>query len=134
MRPLDASLVQKARSLGAGCGQVRPRPQYGRDTMAGLSRMPLWKFFLADIAGVLIWGCSIMAIGLGFRTQIEYVGELAAHLGAWAIAIVGAVVAFWLAWKQWQRRRFIASLKVARITPEEVLQRLSKVGFALSAL
>jgi membrane protein DedA with SNARE-associated domain len=96
--------------------------------MAGLSRMPLWKFFSADIAGVLIWAGSIMAIGFAFRTQIEYVGEVAARLGAWALAIVGGAVAFWLVGKRWQRRRFIASLKVARITPEEVLERLAEIA------
>jgi membrane protein DedA with SNARE-associated domain len=96
--------------------------------MAGLSRMPLWKFFLADITGVLIWAISIMATGFAFRNQIEYVGQVAAHLGAWAIAIVGGIVAFWLTWKQWQRHRFIASLKVARITPEEVLERLAEIA------
>jgi membrane protein DedA with SNARE-associated domain len=96
--------------------------------MAGLSRMPLWKFFLADIAGVLIWGSSIMAIGFAFRAQLEYVGEVAAHLGVSAIAIVGGIAALWLAWKQWQRGRFIASLKIARITPEEVLERLAEIA------
>jgi hypothetical protein len=43
-------------------------------------------------------------------------------------AVVGGVVGLWLAWKQWQRQRFIKSLKVARITPEEVLARLAEIA------
>jgi membrane protein DedA with SNARE-associated domain len=93
--------------------------------MAGLSRMPPWKFLVADTAGALIWGSSIMGIGFAFREQIEHVAELAAQLGARLIAVVGGSALLWIAWKQWQRRRFIKSLKVARITPEEVLERLA---------
>lgn len=96
--------------------------------MAGLSRMPLWKFFAADVAGVLIWGSSIMGIGFAFRTQIEDIGEVAARLGVRLFAVIGGAVVLWLAWKQWQRQRFIASLKIARITPEEVLERLTEIA------
>jgi len=96
--------------------------------MAGLSRMPLWKFLSADVAGVLIWSGSIMGIGYAFRAQLEQAGDIAERLGSWLILVVGGIVALWLGWKMWQRRRFIKGLKVARITPEEVLERLGEVA------
>ena len=96
--------------------------------MAGLSRMPLWKFLSADAAGALLWGVSIMGIGYVFRLQLEDAGDVAARLGKGLIAVVGGIVALWIAWKQWQRRRFIKGLKVARITPEEVLERLAEIA------
>src|SRR5580698_4512603 len=43
--------------------------------MAGLSRMPLWKFLSADVAGTLLWGVTFMGIGFAFRTQLEHVGD-----------------------------------------------------------
>jgi membrane protein DedA with SNARE-associated domain len=96
--------------------------------MAGLSRMPPWKFLTADIAGTLLWGTSIMGIGFVFRAQLEHVGDVAARMGKGLAAVVAGVVALWLGWKQWQRHRFIRSLKVARITPEEVLARLAEIA------
>jgi membrane protein DedA with SNARE-associated domain len=96
--------------------------------MAGLTRMPAWKFFLADTTGALVWGGSIMGIGFAFRAQIEHVGEIAEQLGGWMFVVVAGSIALWLAWKQWQRRRFIKSLKVARIRPEEVLERLAEIA------
>jgi membrane protein DedA with SNARE-associated domain len=96
--------------------------------MAGLSRMPLWKFLSADVAGTLLWGGSIMGVGFAFRTQLERVGDIAARLGTWLVVVVGGAIALWLGWKSWQRRRFLHSLKVARMTPEEVFERLSEVA------
>jgi len=96
--------------------------------MAGLTRMPAWKFFLADTAGALVWGGSIMGVGFAFRAQIDHVAEIAERLGGWMIFVVAGSIALWLAWKQWQRRRFIKSLEVARIQPEEVLERLDEIA------
>ncbi|MBZ5602572.1 MAG: VTT domain-containing protein [Acidobacteriia bacterium] len=95
--------------------------------MSGFSRMPLWKFVSADAAGTLIWGGSIMAIGFAFRAQLEDVGELAARLGGWLSVLIGAAVALWIGAKYWQRRRFLRKLRVARITPEEVMARMEEV-------
>jgi membrane protein DedA with SNARE-associated domain len=96
--------------------------------MAGLSRMPLWKFLSADSAGTLLWGGSVMGIGYLFRSQLERVAQLAATLGGWFGAIVIGAIALWLGGKYWQRKRFIRSLRVARITPEELMARLDEVA------
>jgi membrane protein DedA with SNARE-associated domain len=96
--------------------------------MAGLSRMPLWKFLSADAAGVLLWGAAVMGIGFVFREQLEHVADVAYRLGKGVVAIVAGAVALWLGWKRWQRQRFLKSLKVARITPEEVLERLADIA------
>jgi membrane protein DedA with SNARE-associated domain len=96
--------------------------------MAGLTRMPAWKFLLADTTGAIVWGGSVMGIGFALRAQIEHVADIAEQLGGWMIVVVAGSIASWLAWKQWQRRRFIKSLKVARIRPEEVLDRLAEIA------
>jgi len=41
--------------------------------------------------------------------------------------VVGGPLALWIVWKYWKRRRFIRSLIVARITPEELLKRIDEV-------
>jgi membrane protein DedA with SNARE-associated domain len=92
--------------------------------MAGLSRMPVWKFLCADVSGILLWLGTFFGVGYVFRAQLEDVGLIAAHLGGWFVAIVSALIGGWIAWKYWQRRRFMRSLRIARISPEEVLERL----------
>ena len=43
--------------------------------------------------------------------------------GALVLVLLGLFAA-WLSWKYVQRRRFIRSLRLARITPEELKQRM----------
>jgi membrane protein DedA with SNARE-associated domain len=95
--------------------------------MAGLYRMPWWTFLALDSAGVLVWAGSFMSIGMVFRTQLEEVAVLVARLGSGVATVVGAPLALWIVWKYWKRRRFIKSLIVARITPEELLKRIGEV-------
>jgi membrane protein DedA with SNARE-associated domain len=95
--------------------------------MAGLSRMPMWKFLSADGAGAFLWGSVVMGVGYVFREQLEHVGDIALRLGGWLLAVVSGIVALWISFKYWQRRRFMHSLRIARITPEEVLARINEV-------
>jgi len=94
--------------------------------MAGLSRMPFWKFLSADAGGTLLWGGGVMSVGLVFRSQLERVGEIASMLGGWLAVVLGAAAVLWFGGKYWQRKRFIRKLRIARITPEEVLERLDQ--------
>jgi membrane protein DedA with SNARE-associated domain len=91
----------------------------------GLSRMPAWKFLSTDGAGVLLWAGAYMSIGYIFREQLEDVGQFAFRLGGWLLAIVSAALAVWIGRKYWQRKRFMRSLRIARVTPEEVMERLA---------
>ena len=95
--------------------------------MAGLSHMPVWKFLALDSVGVLFYASTYIGIGLLFRTQLEEVAALVARLGSGFTTFVGGPLALWIAWKYWKRRRFIKSLIVARITPEELLERIDDV-------
>ena len=95
--------------------------------MAGLSRMPWWKFLALDSAGVLVWAGGYMSIGLMFSAQLEEVAALVSRLGSGVAMVIGWPLALWILWKYWKRRRFIKSLIVARITPEELLKRIDEV-------
>src|SRR5207244_9877389 len=75
--------------------------------MAGLSKMPWWKFLVADAAGSAAWTCAFMGLGYIFRAQLEEVAELALRLGGSFMVLAGALVALWVAYKYWQRRRFM---------------------------
>jgi membrane protein DedA with SNARE-associated domain len=95
--------------------------------MAGLSRMPWWKFLGADGLGGLLWAGAFLALGHVFRTQLEDVAIWAAKLGGGLITVIAVVLTLWIGWKFYQRRRFIRSLRVARIPPEELKQKMKDV-------
>jgi len=92
--------------------------------MAGLSRMPIWKFLATDIAGGLAWSSAYMGIGYIFRDQLEDVASFAQRLGSGMLLLLVTPVFLWIAWKYWQRRRFIRHLRMARVTPEELKRRM----------
>ena len=92
--------------------------------MAGLLPMPWWKFLLADGTGICLWAAFYLGIGDLFRAQLEDAARLVSRTGA-GLATIAVLLAVWVAWKFWQRKRFIRKLRVARITPEEIVDRLS---------
>jgi membrane protein DedA with SNARE-associated domain len=95
--------------------------------MAGLSRMRWWKFLGADGLGGFLWAAVFLGLGHVFRAQLEDVAAYAARLGGWLIVVLGAALAVWIGGKYYQRRKFIRSLRVARIQPEDLKQRLNEV-------
>jgi membrane protein DedA with SNARE-associated domain len=92
--------------------------------MAGLTRMPVWKFLLADAAGGTLWASSFLGLGFAFHGQLDDVARLLTRTGSrFGVALVG-LLASWILYKMYQRRRFIRTLRGARITPEEVQEHL----------
>lgn len=92
--------------------------------MSGVVRMPYWKFAVADSVGSVAWAGAFLGIGAAFRHQIEEVAELMAAFGSRAGLAAAILVVAYIGFKFWQRERFIRSLRVARITPEELMARL----------
>lgn len=92
--------------------------------MAGMTHMPFARFLLADGAGSILWSGAFLAIGWLFRHQIDDVGEYIVGFGSRAALIVLVLLAAWVGFKFWQRERFLHSLRIARVSPEEVLARI----------
>jgi len=88
--------------------------------MAAISKMPLWRFILSDGLGSALWAGAFLALGFLFRTQLEYVGEIA---GRTSFSLVG-IVAVWVLFKWWQRKRFLSKLRIARLTAWELLKKM----------
>jgi len=99
-------------------------------SMAGVVRLPVWKFALFDAIGATLW--SGVAIGLGYAfsgaiNQVLGVFETLGKVGLWLIA--GGFVAY-IAVKWWQRELFIWQLRMDRVTVDELsdLMRAERVG------
>lgn len=93
--------------------------------LAGLTRMNPWKFIAADAVGSAVWSATYLAAGYVFRNQLEEVAEKAGRMGSWLVLILASLLTAYVAWKYYQRRHFIRGLRVARITPEELMHRIT---------
>jgi len=92
--------------------------------LAGVVGVGRWQFLLLDSAGLIIWAGAWMSLGYAFSDALELVASRAARLGNYALVIAGAALAAYVLVKYIQRRRFFRSLRIARITPEELKRRL----------
>ena len=92
--------------------------------LAGIFRMRLPRFLVWDGAGTLLWVGAFVGTGYLFSTQLERIAAIALRLGAWLVAVLVGALAAYIGWKYVQRRRFIRKLRIARITPEELMRKM----------
>jgi len=92
--------------------------------LAGVFGMKFPRFALFEAIGTLFWSSVLVGVGYTFSAQIEQVADQALTLGKWLLALlVGALVSY-IGWKYFKRQRFLRQLRIARITPDELKQRL----------
>ncbi len=92
--------------------------------LAGDSGIGLIHFLTLDALGVVIWSAAYMGVGYLFSGQLELVLGYVQRLGSGFGILVVGLFAAWICWKFIQRRLFLKSLKAARITPEELRDRM----------
>jgi rhodanese-related sulfurtransferase len=95
--------------------------------LAGAMRVG-WPTFLlfSTLAGIL-WGTAGIGAGLLLHAQIEYVLAGLKDMGQWSLILIGLILAAYVLVKFRQRRRFFKTLRMARITVDE-LQALIRAG------
>ena len=103
-----------------GLGTVAP-------PLAGVSRMPWYRFLFFDGIGVLIWASSCIGLGYVFTDQLEDIARYALRLGEFLIVLLAGALVAYVGFKYIQRRRLMHELKIARVTPAE-LQRMLEAG------
>ena len=92
--------------------------------LAGIFRMAVPRFILFDGLGALFWAATFTGMGFIFSDQIERIATYLLRWGGWLGVVLGASLAAYILWKYVQRRRFFHQLRVARITPQELMERL----------
>jgi rhodanese-related sulfurtransferase len=86
-------------------------------------------FVFFDGLGAMLWAGSAIYLGSLFSATIEDLLNILEGLGKWGGALLAAALVSFIASKWWQRHRFIKSLRMARISVEE-LNRLLQQGRA----
>lgn len=92
--------------------------------LAGMVGVGRGTFLALDSAGALAWSGTWMGLGYLFSDALELVAGWAARLGHYVFLVAGAALVSYVAVKFVQRRRFLRSLRIARITPDELKRRL----------
>ncbi|HEX2928397.1 MAG TPA: VTT domain-containing protein [Candidatus Binatia bacterium] len=91
-------------------------------TLAGIFRMPVARFMIFASLGAFFWVVTVTSLGLIFSEQIE---QVALRWGGWLVAVLAGSLAAYVLWKFIQRRRFLRGLRIARITPKELMDKLT---------
>ncbi len=92
--------------------------------MAGIYRVNLWKFVALDGTGAGLWAGVYLFAGWYFGGQLEAVATQMDRLGGWMGVGLAGLAVIYLLCKLIERTRVHRSLRVARITPLELKQRI----------
>ncbi len=93
--------------------------------LAGVFQMRFSRFLIYDLAGAFLWAGAFAGLGYLFSNQLEAVARQTATLGTGLLGLLFAALAAYILVKYIQRQRFLRSLRIARITPEELQRKIA---------
>ena len=94
--------------------------------LAGATRMEFGRFLIFSVLGATLWVGSALAAGALLRTWIERILPQAAQVGGGAALVLLALLAAYVGYRWWERRRFLAALDMARISVEELRRQIEE--------
>jgi rhodanese-related sulfurtransferase len=90
--------------------------------LAGAFRTRFIAFLFFDTLGSALWAGSAIYLGSLFSTAVDELLTVLENLGKWGLLLVGLALFAFIANRWWQRDRFIKSLRMARISVDELHQ------------
>jgi membrane protein DedA with SNARE-associated domain/rhodanese-related sulfurtransferase len=93
--------------------------------LAGIFAVGRLRFALYDLAGVLLWSGTWLALGYFFSDAITLISARAATLERMLGLVVVAALAAYVLVKYARRHLFLRALRMARISPEALKRRLN---------
>lgn len=87
--------------------------------MAGLTGMSVTRFILLDALGTGLYALILVGVGATFAHELETLAMQVASFGLWAGAGLVVIVLGWLGQKVYQRRKFLKTLEMRRLTVKE---------------
>jgi membrane protein DedA with SNARE-associated domain len=97
--------------------------------MAGAWQLPFVRFTRYNAIGALAWAGLGIGAGMIFHGQIDGLIVWVAGYGTAAVQAAALLLASFIGWKWWQRRRFFRALRMARVTAAD-LRRMIADGMA----
>jgi rhodanese-related sulfurtransferase len=88
--------------------------------LAGAMRVGWPTFLLFSTLAAILWSTAAIGAGWLFHAQIEYILAGLQDMGRWSLILIGSILAAYVIVKDFQRRRFFKTLRMARITVDEL--------------
>jgi membrane protein DedA with SNARE-associated domain/rhodanese-related sulfurtransferase len=92
--------------------------------LAGSSGVGTARFIFFDGIGAVLYIGSSVLVGILFRRQLEQIMAALDGLGRGALVLVAGLAALYIGYKYFQRQRLLRELRMARITVDELRQKL----------
>lgn len=93
--------------------------------LAGSSGTRYWLFMLMDGLGAALWAGSALWLGFLFSSTIDELLSTLISMGKWGTLLVLALLVAFIASKWWDRQRFIKSLRMARISVQDLNEMIA---------
>ncbi len=93
--------------------------------LAGLVKVPLARFLILDIAGIVLWAGTWLSLGYLFNRAIELILAQTSRAGSVLAGLAAGVVIYGLL-KIVQGQRFLRLLRTARITASNLKSMLDR--------
>jgi membrane protein DedA with SNARE-associated domain/rhodanese-related sulfurtransferase len=100
-----------------GFGTVAP-------PLAGIIGMSAMTFLWYDAVGTLIWAGVGAGVGALFSNQLEQLARLFDQAGGLVLICIAVGLVGFVGYKYYHRQRFLRDLRMARITVDELKQRM----------
>lgn len=94
--------------------------------LAGRFRLRAWRFVLFDGAGALLWTGTYMGVGWLFRSELERLADMLFRTGTSFGILVGFALGLYVVYRYFRRRHLYRELRLARIAPWELKERLER--------
>jgi len=92
--------------------------------LAGMSGLSRTRFLLLNTAGSIVFSLVLVLPGYLFSRQVDQILALASASGSWLLIVLAMILGAYIVFKYVRRKRFVRFLRVARISPEELKQKL----------
>ena len=92
--------------------------------LAGAEGATVKGFLAYDTAGSLLWNGFYVLLGYAFASQLDRVMHVVERFGAVFAVLVGVPFFVWAAWRLWQLVRVIRHLRLRRITPALLQEKM----------
>jgi membrane protein DedA with SNARE-associated domain/rhodanese-related sulfurtransferase len=93
--------------------------------MTGAAGVGLLRFILFEAPGALLWSVSYASIGYIFSNQLDRVAVHIARMGIVSAIALGILIGCYIGRRLSRWLRFLRQFKLARITPEELKNKLN---------
>ena len=107
-------------------GKFVPGLQTLAPPMSGLTGISILTFLFMDILGALLWAGIFVGLGMYFHTEVESIIGAAAEFGLVAGLCLASVIAAYFGYKVVVRQRFLRSLRMRKLAPQDVYTRLEQ--------